>query len=99
MAHAHHPSTQGLKLENVTSLRPLWATKGDHLKGGGNKGQGQSDLDQMERAGKQGPRGSSRQQRAATKKHESDHVLGPYWARQALTRGKASGTCSPLLTL
>lgn len=38
---------------------------------------------QIERADKQGPHGSSWQQRTATEKPKSDSVLGPYLDSQA----------------
>ena len=95
------PALRGLKLDIVTSLRPSWAAKGDHVsKGGGNEEQGQSDLDAngKSRQARSDPPGSSWQQRTATKKAKSDNVLGPYLASQVL-RVKASDTCSTLLTL
>lgn len=55
---------------------------------------------QIERAGKQGPHGSSWQQRTATEKPKSDSVLGPYLDSRAtvLITVKASDTRLSLLT-
>lgn len=73
-----------LKLDIVRSLRPAWATKGDCV----SRMEEMEDRDsqtwmQIERADKQGPRGSSWQQRIATEKPKSDSVLGPYLDSQA----------------